>query len=492
MKQTWRTFTAWLRNIPIDDPIERAQATLLQTMIIWLSLITLITIPGGFFVFTTISDAIRGSISSLLIFMFYVIALFMLRKGYFRRSVTISATGLLFGLTTILILEGLRSSGWLLSAFMMPITLAGLLTGRRGILTVGGLSIAAITIVGGLQLATTGIVGAFPREGDLLPPTISTFVLSTLVVVFFFHRFSASLRNALNSALQRQQELQQTRDHQEILISERTRDLTAMNQTMQRDLTLAHDIQIGLLPTQVPWAADSVLVVSRSIPATDVGGDFYTFIAFDDPRYVAVAVGDISGKGVGAALMMALMLSAVEAEARVNRCPAAVLTALNQHFYGRLKSNHMNAALMIIMIDLERQTLLVANAGMVFPLLLAAGTLETIEIGEFPLGSLPNLRYAERSLPFHPGDLLILQTDGVAEAHNRSGELFGFERMEAAVKALNAPTLEQAVAALFASVASFTKGTQQHDDITVVALQMAESEEHAKAEIGAGFQALNI
>jgi sigma-B regulation protein RsbU (phosphoserine phosphatase) len=170
--------------------------------------------------------------------------------------------------------------------------------------------------------------------------------------------------------------------------------------------------------------------------------------------------------------MMALMLSAVEAEARVNCGPAAILTALNQHFYPRLKSNHMNAALIIMLIDLESHTLQVANAGMVFPLLLTAGSLQTIEIGEFPLGSLSNLRYAERSLPFRPGDMVILQSDGVAEAHNLRGELFGFERMEATVKQLKTPTLEQVVDTLFASVASFTIGTRQHDDITVVAVQM--------------------
>jgi signal transduction histidine kinase/DNA-binding response OmpR family regulator len=261
MKRRWQTFSAWLRNIPVKDPVEKKQAYLLQTMMIWLCFITLLTLPSSFFIFPTITGAIRSSLSSIFILIFYIISLYVLRQGIFRRSVLIAATGLLVGLTSILVIEGLRNSGWVLSAFMMPITLAGLLTGRRGILIVGALSIAAITIVGILQLTTTGLVGAFPREGDLLPPTISTFVLSTLVVMFFFHRFSASLRDALtrtqhalatsevlvvertralSDRTEALEEVQKIRDHLEILVKDRTAALEdALHTVEDREANLA-------------------------------------------------------------------------------------------------------------------------------------------------------------------------------------------------------------------------------------------------------------
>ncbi|HYF64267.1 MAG TPA: hypothetical protein VD886_15705, partial [Herpetosiphonaceae bacterium] len=282
MQRIWQRFLAWLGNIPFKDPVEKQQAYLLQNMMLVLCALTIVSMPAGFWVSDTIGSAVRTNISSVVIFLFFIIALAVLRQGKLRRSVIIASAGLLMGFSGLLVVEGLRNSGWLLSAFMVPITLAGLLTGRKGILIVGGLSVAAILIVGALELNASGIVGAFPRAGDLLPSTMSTFFLSVVIVIFFFHRFSASLRDALTRTKEALatsevlvaertaalEEVRQTRDNLETIVAERTRDLTAVNQTMQRDLTLAHDIQLGLLPTQVPWATQRVLVSGRSIPAT--------------------------------------------------------------------------------------------------------------------------------------------------------------------------------------------------------------------------------
>ncbi len=230
----------WLKNIKIDDPIEREQAYLLQIMMIGLCTITLLSMPMSFVVSKTIGEGIRTNITIAIIFSFYLVSLFVIRKGEVRRSVIIASTGLLLGLSSLLVLEGLRNSGWVLSAFMMPITLAGLLTGRKGIIIVGALSIFAITAIGVLQLINVAFIGAFPRSEDTLPSTISTFVLSTLVVVFFFHRFSASLRDALNRALEREKELKQIRDRLEVLVSERTAALqTALDTVKDRESNLA-------------------------------------------------------------------------------------------------------------------------------------------------------------------------------------------------------------------------------------------------------------
>ncbi|XSG77413.1 ATP-binding response regulator [Herpetosiphon llansteffanensis] len=212
----------WLNRINITDPVQREQAFLLQIMLIGLSIICFFTVPTAFIVSSTSGSAFRASLTSLLIFIFFVIAVVNLRQGHFRRAVTLASSGLVVGLSIILALEGLRNSAWILSAFMMPITLSGLLTGRKGIKTIAGASIVVIALIGGLQLFNAQFIGAYPRLGDLLPPTISTFVFSVLIVGFFFHRFSASLNDALSRALQREYELQQIRDKLEILVDQRT------------------------------------------------------------------------------------------------------------------------------------------------------------------------------------------------------------------------------------------------------------------------------
>ncbi len=252
----------WAKNIPIEDPVEYKQAQLLQIMIIALCAVGFSSILASFVVSRTTGELIRAEVFIILAFVFYLISIRSLRKGEFRQSVIIVASGLLISFSGILILEGLRNSGWLLSAFMIPITLAGLLTGRKGILIVGGLSIAVIIIIGGLQLATTGIIGIFPREGDLLPPTMSTFILGAGASTFLFHRFSASLREALNTAqdaLARSEvlvvertaaleEVQKIRDNLEIIVGERTEDLKEALRTVE-------DREANLAQTNVALAA---------------------------------------------------------------------------------------------------------------------------------------------------------------------------------------------------------------------------------------------
>lgn len=467
----------WFRDLRIDDPIDRKHAYLLQVMMVILMGFSLLTLPFSFLISGTLAEGLRTNLSTILIQIFMVIAFVALRRGHIRQSVLIAAGGLVAGLGVVLAFEGVRRSSWVLSAFMLPLTLTGLLTRRRDVLLIAAASIAVVAGAGALQVLAPQLIGRYPRQGDLLPPTISTFVLSTIMVMLFFQQFSNSLRESLEQTLARERDLRQIRDNLELLVAERTAQLTAINRTLRQDLELAREIQLGLLPGQVPWDARLALAGGQSLPALEVGGDFFTFIAFEDTRYVAAAVGDISGKGVGAALLMALMISAVEAEARVSRQPAAVLAALNQRFYARLKANRMNVALLYLLIDLEEGWLHAANAGLVYPLIIGADGLRTIELGGLPLGSLPVAAYQELAEPLRPGEIVVAQTDGVAEAHDRGGRMFGFERMEAALTA-QAPAAGpvQAIATLFQAVAGFTAGAPQHDDITVVAIQPSASQ----------------
>jgi serine phosphatase RsbU (regulator of sigma subunit) len=243
------------------------------------------------------------------------------------------------------------------------------------------------------------------------------------------------------------------------------------NERLRHGLALARDIQTGLLPDKAPWNLEQIAVHAVSLPAYEVGGDFYSYVALGENQ-VAVAIGDISGKGVGAALVMALTSSAMEAQAREVERPSQVLTALNTQLAPRLRANHMNAALLHAVIDLAEHRLTVANAGMIVPLILRDGQAIYVESYGLPLGSLVEARYSDVTTPIEPGDTIVLVSDGVVEARNPAGELFGFERLEqllAQTLGLNRP--EQIVEYVMDEVHSFMDGAEQHDDMTLIAIQ---------------------
>ncbi|HYF65984.1 MAG TPA: SpoIIE family protein phosphatase [Herpetosiphonaceae bacterium] len=248
-------------------------------------------------------------------------------------------------------------------------------------------------------------------------------------------------------------------------------DLRRQNERFQQDMILARTIQLSLLPQQPPWGQRSVAGGGLSIPASEVGGDFYTYVEFRDQQMIGAVIGDVSGKGVGAALMMALVLSAVESQLRDLQRPRDLLPALNRSLMAHLQRSRMNAALMYVLIDLAERTLWVANAGMIAPLLIRAGAVQAIDVCGLPLGAMAQPAYAEAQIRLQSGDLLVLVSDGIVEAHNAQGELFGFERLEQVLgrhPAAHAPS--RLIGELIAATRAFTGGCEQHDDMTVVAI----------------------
>ena len=250
-------------------------------------------------------------------------------------------------------------------------------------------------------------------------------------------------------------------------------EVELQNERLRDGLALARDIQLGLLPKGLSGDTRHLAIHGRSIPAYEVGGDFYTYISLDDSR-MAVAIGDISGKGVGAALMMALASSTVEAQGREIGQPQQLLVALNQQLAPRLRANRMNAALLYVVIDLDQRTLCAANAGMITPILLRDGGVQMIETYGLPLGAMAEARYAETTIDLRPGDTIVLVSDGIVEAHGLGGELFGFERLEQAL-VLESPLArpDQLIDDLLGQVLAFAGDAQQHDDMTIVVISPA-------------------
>ncbi len=253
-------------------------------------------------------------------------------------------------------------------------------------------------------------------------------------------------------------------------LQESLAEIERRNERLRRAMALARDIQIGLLPDRPPWNGDEIAVYGRSIPAYEVGGDFYSYLAMPEGR-AAIAIGDISGKGVGAALLMALTSSAVESQGRQIEHPAQVLTALNNLLAPRLRANHMNAALLFVVIDPNEQTMRIANAGMISPVLVTGRGSHYVEVGGFPLGSFAGAVYQEQTIHFQPGDLLLLVSDGVVEAHDQNDQLFGFERLDAAIEAARAADVHDLVELVLDRVQQHMGDREQHDDITIVAVR---------------------
>lgn len=241
------------------------------------------------------------------------------------------------------------------------------------------------------------------------------------------------------------------------------------------ELDLARRTQLSLLPREAP-RLPYLEVAASSEPAFQVGGDLYGYYLLTD-QTLAITIGDVSGKGMAAALMMATTTGLIGANISIMRRPADLLDHLNESMRIHTRTTGLNTALCALHFCPAERGVAVeaANAGSVWPILRRTdGTVEWLEIGGPPLGmTLSNLPYPATTRTLHPGDLLILSSDGVIEAQNRQRELFGFERLEATVANLNpdcpALTLH---ATLLQAVHTFIDGAEPHDDLTLIVLKV--------------------
>ncbi len=250
-------------------------------------------------------------------------------------------------------------------------------------------------------------------------------------------------------------------------------EIEDQNERLRHGLILARDIQMGMMPSSPPWKSELLTVFARSLPASEVGGDFYTYMALPGGR-AAVAIGDISGKGVAAALLMALTSSTLESQAQVLDHPGEMLDAMQESLRIRLQANQMNAALLIAIYDPTEQQMLIANAGMISPLLIrtlpdGGSDCAFLDVCGLPIGtSLPS-HYTNVRVDLAPGDTMIFMSDGIVEAHNRASEMFGFERLEALVASLpRSLSVAEIVQQIIDAVLAFTDGADPHDDSTIL------------------------
>jgi hypothetical protein len=227
-------------------------------------------------------------------------------------------------------------------------------------------------------------------------------------------------------------------------------------QRLATEMESAHQVQAQLVPLELP-ATPQFRIAAAYLAAGEVGGDFYQVFPRSDDG-VLVAIGDVSGKGLKAAMLGSQVVGALRSLAQESLRPAQILARLNDQLTGSTDGGFVTCCVAHVSAD---GLLTVANAGHLAPY--RNGVELTIESG-FPLGVSPDVAYSESSAALEPGDGLTLLSDGVVEARNAQGELFGFER----TRAISTQSAE--------SIAHAAQAFGQDDDITVLTLTLAPAE----------------
>jgi sigma-B regulation protein RsbU (phosphoserine phosphatase) len=248
-------------------------------------------------------------------------------------------------------------------------------------------------------------------------------------------------------------------------------------QRMERDLDMARQVQLRLMPSHPP-KLERAEIAAEFVAARSIGGDVYDYLDYG-PGRSALAVGDVSGKAAPAALYAALVSGILRSLAPQHLSPAAMLAALNDQLQERKLDSQYVTMLMAVWDD-SNQTLQIANAGSVQPLFVAANsadnsqppTVRTIKAEGFPLGLFPNAEYEEFTLSTRPGDLIVFFSDGIVDAVNATGEMFGDERLTRLLETQHHPTARSTVDAILSAVSDFQAGTAHFDDETIVVLRV--------------------
>ncbi|MCA9866392.1 MAG: SpoIIE family protein phosphatase [Anaerolineae bacterium] len=237
-------------------------------------------------------------------------------------------------------------------------------------------------------------------------------------------------------------------------------------QRIEQELRVARLIQQTLLPKDVPhvagWEVDAYYQ-----PARAVGGDFYDFISYPDGR-LGFVIGDVTDKGVPAALVMATTRSLLRSAAERFESPSAILERTNDLLVEDIPPK-MFVTCLFGLLDPDSGHFVYANAGHDVPYLRTENSVMELRARGMPLGLLPGMKYEEKEVSMRAGDCLLLYSDGLVEAHSPTREMLGFPRLQAL---MSTPTKENLVPFLLERLREFTgPGWEQEDDVTMVLLR---------------------
>jgi sigma-B regulation protein RsbU (phosphoserine phosphatase) len=245
---------------------------------------------------------------------------------------------------------------------------------------------------------------------------------------------------------------------------------------LEKELHFAQRVQAALLPVGLPKRMKGVDVGARFAPARELGGDFHDFLS-PESNMLTVAVGDVSGKGVPAALYSVFAAELVRGRTFRRRYlpdrsgPASVLSSVNTILHQRQLEEYY-CTLCYAIFDLKRRFVTVANSGLPYPIRASAEGVSQIELPGVPLGAFHGSTYDELTYALHPGDLFVFCSDGVYEAMNVNGDEFGAERLIGIVERSRELAPRVVVDAIFEAVEAFREGFPPNDDMTAVAVKI--------------------
>jgi len=252
--------------------------------------------------------------------------------------------------------------------------------------------------------------------------------------------------------------------------------IRANEDRLEKEIRFAQRVQAALLPTELPKRMKSVDVAARFAAARGLGGDLYDFLA-PEPNSLVVAVGDVSGKGVPAALYSAFAGELIRSRTFRRRyapdrfSPAGVLASTNTILHERQLEEYY-CTLCYSLFDLKRRVVTLANSGLPYPIRCSGDTVAQIELPGVPLGSFAGSVYDEVSFDLSAGNVFVFCSDGVFEANDALGREFGAERLLEVVTAMRQQPARVLVDAIFAAVQDFRGDTPPNDDMTAVAVRI--------------------
>jgi len=262
--------------------------------------------------------------------------------------------------------------------------------------------------------------------------------------------------------------LQVIDDPKDLQIAELESEISRRNRQLEAELQDAHDMQMSLMP-KYPPNIQGFDIAGFSKPAREVGGDFFDYFITRDGK-TGTAIADVSGKGLKAAMSAVLTNGMLHTESKIHTSCSEILTALNDSLCPRMMKMMFTALGLAI---IEDDTLSIANAAQPYPIIKRQR--EAFEFRtdtDLPLGMARNIKYPEQQLIIQSGDTIIFYTDGIIEAENESGEIYGIELLLQFISIMDAGmSSEETIKAIMDDVTAFSGGAEQYDDMTIVVVK---------------------
>jgi phosphoserine phosphatase RsbU/P len=323
------------------------------------------------------------------------------------------------------------------------------------------------TMVSGLVLLLGSVIAIFGAKTISRPIVDLTEMTRRIAGGDFTQRIAISARNEIGTLAASFNEM--TRRLNESI--EHLKETTAAKERIESELKIAHEIQMSMVPKIFPPFPDrnEFDIFAALVPAKEVGGDLYDFFFIDEDR-LCFAVGDVSGKGVPAALFMAVTKTLFRATAGNGGAPGEILARLNTEI-SRDNESCMFVTFFCGILNIRTGQVDYSNGGHNLPYHLHRGGVSALEnFGGRSLGLMERSPYASAQMVLRPGEALLLYTDGVTEAMNLNRALYSDERLEQFLAINRGSASRQLIGDLIGDVRHFAGEAQQSDDITILAL----------------------